>query len=84
MLKIVPDPPPSNPSPHHLEDTLIQATEYVRCALIVAHQSVLASHPHSLGATLALTAVHEMETVRALLDSALTQVQVPVQVQTHH
>lgn len=84
MLKIVPDPPSSNPSPYHLEDILIQAAEYVRCALIVAHQSVLASHPHSLGATLALTAVHEMETVRALLDSALAQVQIRGEPQTRH
>ncbi|CAI8936405.1 hypothetical protein [Pseudomonas soli] len=84
MLKIVPDPPSSNPSPHHLEDTLIQAAEYVRCALTVAHQSVLVSHPHSLGATLALKAVHEMETVRALLDSALAQVQIPGEPQTRH
>jgi len=78
MLKIVPDPP----ARYHLEDTLIQATEFTRCALAVAHQSALASPPHSLGATLALTAVHEIEFLRTLLESALAQVQ--LEGQTRH
>lgn len=75
MLKIVPDPPHSSSTLHLLEDTLIQAAEFARCAVSVAHQSVLVSHPHSLGATLALTAVHEIETLRTLLESALALLQ---------
>jgi len=38
MLKIVPDPPHLY-SPT-LEDTLIQASEYARCALAVSHQAI--------------------------------------------
>lgn len=38
MLKIVPDPPLS---PAFLEDTLVQISEHLHCALAVAHQSVL-------------------------------------------
>jgi hypothetical protein len=39
VLKIIPDPPPSSESPHLLEDTPVQATEYVMCAFAVAYQS---------------------------------------------
>ncbi|CAK15634.1 hypothetical protein [Pseudomonas entomophila] len=68
MLKIVPDPPTV------LEDTLVQTSEHVRCALAVAQQSIpLISR--SPGSMLVLAALHEMETVKALLDSALAQVQ---------
>lgn len=71
MLKIVPDPP----HPHtFLEDTLVQISEHLHCALAVAHQSVLLC-TKSPGSMLMLAAVHEMETLRSLLESALAQVQ---------
>lgn len=73
MLKIVPDPPISD-SPHHLEDTLIQATEYVLCALSVGHHAV-ASLPRSPATIMTLAVVHELEAVRTLLESAIAQVQ---------
>jgi hypothetical protein len=58
MLKIVPDPP----HPHaFLEDTLVQISEHLHCALAVAHQSVLLC-TKSPGSMLMLAAVHEMET----------------------
>ncbi|MDU9404176.1 hypothetical protein RTH46_16935 [Pseudomonas sp. zfem004] len=71
MLKIVPDPPHSHA---FLEDTLVQISEHLHCALAVAHQSVLLCSK-SPGSMLMLAAVHEMETLRALLESALAQVQ---------
>ena len=40
MRKIVPDPPYSLDASQILQDTLIQSTEYVLCALSVARQSV--------------------------------------------
>ncbi|MFJ3451782.1 hypothetical protein ACIPM0_26690 [Pseudomonas sichuanensis] len=71
MLKIVPDPP----HPHALlEDTLVQISEHLHCALAVAHQSVLLC-TKSPGSMLMLAAVHEMETLCSLLESALAQVQ---------
>lgn len=74
MLKIVPDPPSCAESPHLLEDTLVQATEYVMCALAVAHQSF--SHlPKSAATLVMLTMMHELDAIRTLLDSALAQLQ---------
>lgn len=71
MLKIVPD----LPHPHaFLEDTLVQISEHLHCALAVAHQSVLLC-TKSPGSMLMLAAVHEMETLCSLLESALAQVQ---------
>lgn len=80
MLKIVPDPP------HHmltLEDTLIQATDYALCAATVAHQALLLQ-PKSPASILMMTSVHEMEALRALLESALIQIQMPAQPRTLH
>lgn len=73
MIKIVPDPPHPN-SLHALEDTLIQAADYVLCALTVAHQSALLL-PRTPGSIMMLTIMHELETARALVDTAITQVQ---------
>jgi len=74
MLKIVPDPPHPEHSPQDLEDTLIQASEYVLCALTVAHQSVLLQ-PKSPGSIMMLTVMHEMEAARTLVETALAQLQ---------
>ncbi|MEW5515171.1 hypothetical protein ABGT16_21385 [Pseudomonas asiatica] len=74
MLKLVPDPPFSTESPHHLEDTLIQATEYVLCALSVGHHAI-ASLPRSPATIMTLAVMHEMEAVRTLLESAIALVQ---------
>ncbi|MBC3437715.1 hypothetical protein HU735_20035 [Pseudomonas sp. BW16M2] len=73
MLKIVPDPPHNH---HSLEDTIIQATEYALCAQTVAHQAVLL-HPKSPVSILVMAAMHKMEALRVLLESALIQVQMP-------
>jgi len=70
MLKIVPDPP----HPHLFEDTLVQTTEHVNCALAVTHQSLLLS-TRSPGSFLLLAAMHELESVRTLLEALLAQVQ---------
>lgn len=75
MLKMVPDPPHPQIL---LEDILVRATEHVLCALAVAHQSVLLT-TRSPGSMLTLAAVHEMENVRTLLESALAQVQFAAQ-----
>ncbi|MCG8294109.1 hypothetical protein [Pseudomonas entomophila] len=80
MLKIVPDPPHN---PHSLEDTLIQATEYALCALTVAHQAVLAQ-PKFPATILMMASMHEVESLRVLLESALIQVQMPKAPQTLH
>ncbi|WP_288376306.1 hypothetical protein [uncultured Pseudomonas sp.] len=80
MLKVVPDPPHNN---HSLEDTIIQATEYALCAQTVAHQAVLLQ-PKSPVSLLIMAAIHEMEALRILLESALIQIQMPTEPQTAH
>ncbi|HDS1737073.1 hypothetical protein [Pseudomonas sp. BP8] len=82
MLKIVPDPPHSNPLPQSLEDTLVQASEFVLCAYAVAHQSMLLL-AKSPGSIMLLTVMHELQSVRALVESALAQVQLRDQAQMH-
>lgn len=73
MLKIVPDPPRNA---HSLEDTLTQAADHARCAATVVHQ-VLVLQPRSPASILMMTTMHEREALRALLESALIQVQIP-------
>ena len=80
MLKVVPDPPHNN---HSLEDTIIQATEYALCSQTVAHQAVLLQ-PKSPVSLLIMAAIHEMEALRILLESALIQIQMPTEPQTAH
>jgi len=80
MLKIVPDPPQNLQS---LEDTLIQATDYALCASTVVHQAML-MHPKSPASILMMASMHELETLRALLEQALIQVQMPSEPQTLH
>lgn len=82
MLKIVPDPPIFSDPSHHLEDTLIQATEYVLCALSVGHHAVTAL-PRSPATIMTLAVMHEMEAVRTLLESAIAQVQLRDRPQVH-
>ena len=80
MLKIVPDPPHNVLS---LEDTLIQATDYALCAATVVHQAILLQ-PKSPASILMMASMHELETLRALLESALVQVQLPTEPRTLH
>ncbi|MEG8201027.1 hypothetical protein SE916_07160 [Pseudomonas sp. 5FOS] len=80
MLKVVPDPPHT---PHSLEDTLIQATDYALCAATVVHQALLLQ-PKSPASILMMASMHELETLRALLESALVQVQMPAEPRTLH
>ncbi|PVZ43052.1 hypothetical protein [Pseudomonas sp. CC120222-01a] len=80
MLKIVPDPPHTSLS---LEDTLIQATDYALCAQTVAHQAILLQ-PKSPASILIMATMHELETLRMLLETALIQVQIPAEPRTLH
>ncbi|WAB96817.1 hypothetical protein OSW16_20045 [Pseudomonas putida] len=80
MLKIVPDPPYNL---HSLEDTLLMAADYALRAEAVAQQAVLLQ-PRSPVAVLMMTSMHELETLRRLLESALAQVQKPADSQTLH
>ena len=82
MFKIVPVPPHSKHSPQSLEDTLVQASEYTLCALTVAHQSMLLL-AKSPGSIMLLSVMHELESVRALVASALAQVQLRDQPEMH-
>lgn len=79
MRKIVPDPP-HFPS---LEDNLIQATDYALCASTVTHQAMLLQ-PKSPATILMMASMHELETLRALLEQALIQVQMPSEPRTLH
>lgn len=72
MLKIVPDPPLQNAC---LEDILIQASEYATCAAAVVQQALSLGF-RSPSSVLMLTSLHELETLKALLESAVAHVQV--------
>ncbi|MNM59707.1 hypothetical protein D3C81_709660 [compost metagenome] len=72
MLKIVPDPP-LNPN-QSLEDILVQISEYLVCAMTVAQQTVLL-HSSSPGQILTLSTMHEIDNARALVEVALSKVQ---------
>ena len=80
MLKIVPVPPPALLS---LEDTLIQATDYAPCASTVVQQAIQLL-PKSPASILMMASMHELETLRALLESALSQVQMPYEPRLRH
>ena len=80
MLKIVPDPPYNL---HSLEDTLLMAADYALCAEAVAQQAVL-MQPKSPVSVLMMTSMHELDTLRKLLESALAQVQMSAAPQTLH
>ncbi|WP_409322486.1 hypothetical protein [Pseudomonas putida] len=80
MLKIVPDPPYNL---HSLEDTLLMAADYALCAEAVAQQAVL-MQPRSPVSELMMASMHELETLRKLLELALAQVQKPADSQPLH
>ncbi|RDL20275.1 hypothetical protein D884_02435 [Pseudomonas sp. URMO17WK12:I10] len=80
MLKIVPDPPQHI---HSLEDTLVQASDHALCAATIAHQALLLQ-PKSPTSILIMTSLHELEALRALLESALLQVQRPREPRAMH
>lgn len=80
MLKIVPDPPYNR---HTLEDTLMMAADYALCAEVVAQQAML-MQPKSPVSLLIMTSMHELDTLRKLLESALVQIQKPADPQTLH
>jgi len=80
MLKIVPDPP--RPL-HSLEDTIMLASDYALCAEAVAQQAML-MQPRSPASLLIMASMHELETLRRLLESALTQIQRPADPQPMH
>ena len=80
MLKIVPDPPHKTLC---LEDPLIEASDYALCAATVVHQAMLLQ-PKSPASILMMTSMHELETLRALLESAIAQVQMPSEPRTMH
>ncbi|WP_416465309.1 hypothetical protein [Pseudomonas sp. LFS044] len=80
MLKVVPDPPHNL---HSLEDTLIMAADYALCAEVVAQQAML-MQPRSPVSLLIMASMHELETLRKLLESALVQIQKPAAPQPMH
>lgn len=73
MLKVVPDPPHLL---HSLEDTIMLAADYALCAEAVTQQAML-MQPRSPVSLLIMASMHELETLRKLLESALAQVQKP-------
>lgn len=80
MLKIVPDPPHLH---HSLEDTIMLASDYALCAEAVAQQAIL-MQPRSPVSVLIMASMHELETLRKLLESALSQIQKPADPQPMH
>lgn len=75
MLKIVPDPPlHAKPIDCSLEDLLVQTSEYLVCALTVAQQS-LVMYTNSPAQVMTLTTMHEIESARSLVETALGRVQ---------
>ncbi|MBV6289311.1 hypothetical protein [Pseudomonas aegrilactucae] len=72
MLKIVPDPP--HHATHSLEDILIQLSEYLLCAQTVSQQAA-ALYSRTPQQMLSLTAVHELEHARGLVEMVLSRVQ---------
>lgn len=69
MLKIVPDPPQ-----HTLEDILVQISEYLVCAMTVAHQTTLL-HSSASCQALSLASLHEIDNAHRLVELALSKVQ---------
>ncbi|MEE6439625.1 MULTISPECIES: hypothetical protein [Pseudomonas] len=74
MRKTVPDPPYSPDSTQILQDTLVQSSEYVLCALSVARQSVQLE-PTAHSSIVMQAVIHEVEAVQGLVESALMQLQ---------
>ena len=88
MRKTVPDPPTSSlESSVVLQDTLVQASEHVICAISIASQAVMLN-PASHSSKIMRAVIHEMATIRALLDEATMLAQMreklPVEPRTLH
>ncbi|MBK5004544.1 hypothetical protein [Pseudomonas sp. S32] len=83
MRKIVPDPP-YTPATQPLQDTLAHSSEYIRCALCVARQSVQLQ-PTAHSSVVMQAVIHEMEAVQDLVESALMQLQMrsPITAEPH-
>lgn len=80
MLKTVPDPPHLL---HALEDTLMMAADYALRAEAVVQQAML-MQPKSPVSLLIMTSMHELDSLRKLLETALAQIQKPAAPQTLH
>ena len=63
--------------------TLQTLTDYALCAATVVHQAMLLQ-PKSPASILMMASMHELETLRALLESAIAQVQMPSEPRTMH
>ncbi|MBK5001263.1 hypothetical protein IAE37_003539 [Pseudomonas sp. S31] len=75
MRKIVPDPPATSlESSVALQDTLVQASEHVICAISIASQSVMLN-PVSHSSKIMRAVIHEMAAVRAHLEEATMHAQ---------
>ena len=74
MRKTVPDPPYSLDSTQVLQDTLVQSSEHVLCALSVARLTVQLK-PTAQSSIVMQAVIHEMEAVQGLVESALMQLQ---------
>ena len=72
MLKIVPDPPLAAKD-HSLEDILVQASEYLVCALTVAQQTVML-HAKPTEQVMTLAVMHEIDSARSMVELALSKV----------
>jgi len=79
MLKMVPDPPHTT----SLEDILMTAANSAFCAQAVAQQTVLLQ-PRFPVTVLSMASMHDLETLRKPVNSALTQTQIPANPQTLH
>ncbi|WP_060481643.1 hypothetical protein [Pseudomonas sp. NBRC 111119] len=80
MLKIVPDPPQF---PHSLEEAVMLAADHALCAEAVAQQALM-MQPRSPATLLVMAAMHELETLRKLLEATLAQIQRPSNLQLMH
>jgi hypothetical protein len=67
MLKITPDPPQ-----HSLEESLIQASDLLRCATATAYES--ADHLSGSKRDLAFSVVHLIDMAKAAVDRSLDTV----------
>ncbi|MFI7859308.1 hypothetical protein [Pseudomonas promysalinigenes] len=80
MHQIILDSPHSSLS---LEDILFQAKDYALCAQTVAHQA-LSLQPKSPASILMMATMHELESLRVSLESALIHVQLLAEPRSLH
>jgi hypothetical protein len=67
MLKITPDPPPNT-----LEESLIHASDLLRCATATAYES--ADHLSGSKRDLAFSVVHLIDMAKAVVDRSLDSI----------